>query len=143
MQNNIFNNVYNGKKILVTGHTGFKGGWLSLWLKELGAEVIGYSLDPPTKPSFFEAVDLKNKIIHIIGDVRDEKHLLSVFEKYQPELTNAQYFLSKYFGNFFSNSFVNLPAVSHISNEASIKLNKSYLSKILPDGGILSKIFPL
>ncbi|MBA7516671.1 CDP-glucose 4,6-dehydratase [subsurface metagenome] len=85
MQNNIFNNVYNGKKILVTGHTGFKGGWLSLWLKELGAEVIGYSLDPPTKPSFFEAVDLKNKIIHIIGDVRDEKHLLSVFEKYQPE----------------------------------------------------------
>ena len=85
MNNNILNNIYEGKKILVTGHTGFKGGWLSLWLKELGAEVIGYSLDPPTQPSFFEAVDLKNKIIHIIGDVRDEKHLLSVFEKYQPE----------------------------------------------------------
>ena len=85
MSNNIFNNAYNSKKVLVTGHTGFKGGWLSLWLKELGAEVIGYSLDPPTKPSFFEAINLKNKIIHIIGDVRDEKHLLSVFEKYQPE----------------------------------------------------------
>jgi len=85
MQNNRFNNIYNGKKVLVTGHTGFKGGWLSLWLKELGAEVIGYSLDPPTKPSFFEAVDLKNKLIHIIGDVRDEKYLLSVFEKHQPE----------------------------------------------------------
>jgi len=85
MNNNIFNNIYNGKKVLVTGHTGFKGGWLSLWLKELGAEVIGYSLDPPTQPSFFEAVDLKNKVIHIIGDVRDEKYLLSVFEKHQPE----------------------------------------------------------
>jgi len=85
MKNNIFNNIYNGRKVLVTGHTGFKGGWLSLWVKELGAEVIGYSLDPPTKPSFFEAVDLKNKLIHIIGDVRDEKYLLSVFEKHQPE----------------------------------------------------------
>jgi len=85
MSNNIFNNVYNGKRVLVTGHTGFKGGWLSLWLKELGTNVIGYSLEPPTKPSFFEAIGLKNKIIHIIGDVRNEKHLLSVFEKYQPE----------------------------------------------------------
>jgi len=85
MKNNLFNNIYNSKKVLVTGHTGFKGGWLSLWLKELGAEVIGYSLDPPTQPSFFRAVGLKNKMIHIIGDIRDEKHLLSVFEKYQPE----------------------------------------------------------
>ena len=74
MNNSIFNNACNGKKVLVTGHTGFKGGWLSLWLKELGAEVIGYSLEPPTKPGFFEAIGLKNKIIHIIGDVRDEKH---------------------------------------------------------------------
>ena len=85
MQNNTYNNIYNGKKVLVTGHTGFKGGWLSLWLKELGAKVIGYSLDPPTQPSFFEAIDLKNKLIHIIGDVRDENHLLSVFGKHQPE----------------------------------------------------------
>ena len=85
MSNNLFSNIYKDKKVLVTGHTGFKGGWLSLWLKELGAEVIGYSLEPPTKPSFFKATGLKNKLIHVIGDVRDEKYLVSVFEKYQPE----------------------------------------------------------
>ena len=77
--------AYKGKRILITGHTGFKGSWLSLWLKELGADVIGYALEPPTKPNLFEAVSLDEKITHIIGDVRDEEHLFSVFEKYQPE----------------------------------------------------------
>ncbi|NQS89724.1 CDP-glucose 4,6-dehydratase [Patescibacteria group bacterium] len=87
MNNNVWIdlNIYNSKKVLVTGHTGFKGSWLSVWLTELGAKVIGYSLEPPTEPSFFKATNLENKIIHTIGDVRDEKHLLSVFEKYQPE----------------------------------------------------------
>ncbi|MGP8321441.1 MAG: CDP-glucose 4,6-dehydratase [Methanosarcinaceae archaeon] len=77
--------AYKGKRILITGHTGFKGSWLSLWLKELGADVIGYALEPPTKPNLFEALSLDEKITHIIGDVRDEERLFSVFEKYQPE----------------------------------------------------------
>ena len=54
-------------------------------LKNLGQKSIGYSLEPPTKPSFFKAIGLKNKMIHVAGDVRNEKHLLFVFEKYQPE----------------------------------------------------------
>lgn len=83
--NEYFRKIYKNKKVLITGHTGFKGGWLSLWLTDLGANVIGYSLDPPTKPNLFESLNLKNKITHIIGDVRDEKHLILVFEKYQPE----------------------------------------------------------
>ncbi len=78
-------NVYKGKKILITGHTGFKGSWLSTWLIELGADVIGYSLEPPTQPNLFDSLSLDRKLIHIIGDVRDEEHIFSVFKKYQPE----------------------------------------------------------
>ena len=77
--------IYKNKKVLITGHTGFKGSWLSLWLLELGANVIGYSLEPPTHPNLFEALSLNKKLIHIIGDVRDEKKLSSVFKKYKPE----------------------------------------------------------
>ena len=78
--------VYKNKKVLITGHTGFKGSWLSTWLTELGADVIGYSLEPPTQPNLFEVLKLDKKLIHIIGDVKDEENLLSVFKKYQPEI---------------------------------------------------------
>lgn len=82
----MFNKIYKGRKVLVTGHTGFKGSWLSLWLIHLGAEVVGYSLAPPTKPNLFEALNLKNKLRHIFGDVRDLTHLKKVMGKYQPEV---------------------------------------------------------
>lgn len=78
--------MYKGKTVLVTGDTGFKGSWLSIWLNRLGAKVIGYSLGPPTEPSMFEATNLSSKHIHVIGDVRNEKHLLSIFEKHQPAI---------------------------------------------------------
>ncbi len=77
--------VYKNKKVLVTGHTGFKGAWLSVWLKELGAKVVGYSLKPPTNPNLFDAINLKDKITHVIGDIRDEKHLTEIFKKHKPE----------------------------------------------------------
>ncbi|KAA0257627.1 CDP-glucose 4,6-dehydratase [Deferribacter autotrophicus] len=82
----LFNNVYEGKKVLLTGHTGFKGSWLTLWLKQLGAKVIGYSLEPPTKPSLFETLQLEKEIIHIIGDIRDEEKLKKVFKEYKPDI---------------------------------------------------------
>ena len=66
----MFGNFFKDKKILVTGHTGFQGSWLTLWLKLLGAKVIGYSL-PPTKPSLFESLELENDITHIIADIRN------------------------------------------------------------------------
>ncbi len=81
----LFGNIYQGKRVLVTGHTGFKGSWLALWLKELGAEVVGYSLEPPTDPNFFEATGLEKVITHILGDIRDEEKLISIFREFKPE----------------------------------------------------------
>jgi CDP-glucose 4,6-dehydratase len=84
---NCFNGVYKGKRVLVIGHTGFSGSWLTLWLGELGAKVTGYSLEPPTEPNLFENIELEKKIdSHIIGDVRSYECLGSVLKDYRPEI---------------------------------------------------------
>jgi len=77
--------AFSRKRVLVTGHTGFKGSWLSLWLKELGAEVIGYALDPYTPRDNFVLNRLSQKITDIRGDIRDVRRLRSVFRRYSPE----------------------------------------------------------
>lgn len=77
---------YKDKVVLVTGHTGFKGSWLSRILINAGAKVIGYSLESPTNPNLFSLADIENKMISIIGDVRDFTKLKSMFDKYQPEI---------------------------------------------------------
>lgn len=79
-------NFYKNKNILITGHTGFKGTWLSKILTNFGANITGYSLEPPTKPSLFELIKLEDYINHIIGDIRDFKHLKTVFEEINPEI---------------------------------------------------------
>ena len=76
-----FNNVYKDKTVLVTGHTGFKGSWLSIWLRELGANVIGYALDPYTEKDNFVLAKLEDKITDIRGDIRDKKNLKEVFRE--------------------------------------------------------------
>src|SRR6185436_15668713 len=78
--------IYKGKKVLITGHTGFKGSWLALWLKELGANVFGYALDPPTNPSLFELLSLENEIDHEIGDVRDMERLKKRIQGIKPDI---------------------------------------------------------
>lgn len=79
-------NFYKNKKVLITGHTGFKGTWLTRMLVNAGANVCGYSLNPPTNPSLFEIADVEDKIKHIIGDIRDLEHLKKVFKEFQPEI---------------------------------------------------------
>lgn len=78
--------TYKDKRVLVTGHTGFKGSWLSIWLKELGADVVGYSLSPPTELNNFEACNLTRHITHVHGDIRDLQQILNVFKNHQPEI---------------------------------------------------------
>jgi CDP-glucose 4,6-dehydratase len=80
-----FNNVYEDKTVLITGHTGFKGSWLSIWLYELGAKVIGYALDPYTERDNFVLSKIREKIVDIRGDIRDANKLADVFKKYNPE----------------------------------------------------------
>ena len=77
---------YNKKKILITGHTGFKGAWLSKMLIMAGADVVGYALDAPTKPSMFKLIGLDKNMNSIIGDIRDKDGLLKVYKEEKPEI---------------------------------------------------------
>ncbi len=83
----MFNNVYNGKTVLVTGHTGFKGSWLSIWLNMMGAKVVGYSLDPYSERGNFEACHLHDRLLaDIRGDTRDYEKLNQTIKQYRPEI---------------------------------------------------------
>lgn len=82
---------YKGKKVFVTGHTGFKGSWLTALLLYLGADVVGYSLEPPTQPALFDVLfakdsDSRSKFVSVIGDIRDLEHLKDEFNKARPEI---------------------------------------------------------
>jgi CDP-glucose 4,6-dehydratase len=82
----IFGNIFRKKRILITGHTGFKGSWLALWLHNLGAEVTGLALAPATTPSHFELIGLKDVINHIEGDIRDFRAVDKAFKTADPEI---------------------------------------------------------
>lgn len=79
-------NFYRGKKVLITGHTGFKGAWLTQMLADLGAEVTGYALEAPTEQNLFDLMGLNKKIRSINGDIRDLETLTCVFREAQPEI---------------------------------------------------------
>jgi CDP-glucose 4,6-dehydratase len=78
--------AYKGKRVLLTGHTGFKGTWLSVWLNSLGAEIIGYALDPATSPNIYDLSGISSKITDIRGDICDKSKIQAVFDKYKPEI---------------------------------------------------------
>ena len=80
----LFSGIYKDKTVLVTGHTGFKGSWLCFWLKQMGAKVVGYSLEAPTNPNHFELLNLD--ITSIKGNIKDLEHLNTVFQTYKPDI---------------------------------------------------------
>ena len=79
-------NFYKGKRVFVTGHTGFKGSWLCKILANWGADVTGYSLEPPTNPNLFEIADIGSDVKSVIGDIRDYDSLKKAFDEAQPEI---------------------------------------------------------
>ena len=81
----MFENIYKGKKVVITGNTGFKGSWLTVWLSKLKANLVGISKDIPTKPSMFEELDLKNKIDHRTEDITDLSKIINIISKEKPD----------------------------------------------------------
>ena len=77
---------WKGKRVFLTGHTGFKGSWLSLWLQSMGAQVVGYALAPPTNPSLFVVTNAAEGMTSLVGYIRDFSSLSSAFLEYQPEI---------------------------------------------------------
>lgn len=80
----LFNNIYKGKKVFITGHTGFKGSWLSLWLLKLGADVTGYSLDIPSNPSHFQLLNLPMN--SVMNNILDKEKLLETISHFKPDI---------------------------------------------------------
>ena len=81
----MFKNIYKDKKVLITGNTGFKGSWLTIWLLKLGANVYGLSKDIPTEPSMFKELGLKKKIVHYEQDVRDLESVKRIIKEVKPD----------------------------------------------------------
>ena len=79
-------NFWKNRKVLITGHTGFKGSWLSLWLQHLGAEVVGVSLDPPTVPSLYKQAKIESGMVSLYEDIRNGKAVKKIFKKHRPEI---------------------------------------------------------
>ena len=79
----LFNNIYQNRRVFITGHTGFKGSWLAFWLRQLGAHVFGYSLDYPTQPNHFQILNLDME--HMIADIRDDDVLYGAVKDFRPE----------------------------------------------------------
>jgi CDP-glucose 4,6-dehydratase len=115
--NTLFNGIYNGKKVLVTGSTGFKGSWLCVWLTLMGARVYGFAKDIPTKPSLFETLGLSDKITNHIGDIRNYEGLDAIVRETRPDFIfhlAAQPIVSKSYQDPLETVSTNVIGTAHV-----------------------------
>ena len=127
----MFDNVYKGKKVLITGHTGFKGSWLATWLLQLGAEVYGYSIDIPSTPSHFKELGLENKMIGVFGDVRNYNEFKAFTDKHRPSIVfhlAAQPIVRRSFSNPLETIQTNVLGVTNI---LEITRNVDYIKSLV------------
>ncbi len=113
----LFHDSYKNKRVFVTGHTGFKGAWLTQWLLELGAKVAGYSLYVPSKPSLFEILELSNQITDFRADITDFNSLQNAVQEFQPEVIfhlAAQPIVSESYNHPQKTFFVNLMGMVNV-----------------------------
>jgi len=123
----MFNNVYKNKKVLITGHTGFKGSWLTTWLLKLGAHIIGISKDIPTTPSMFEVLNLESKITHYQNDIRNLDQITNIISFEKPDFLfhlAAQPIVSLSFTNPIETISSNVIGTSHILEALRISNHK-------------------
>ena len=113
---------WDGKRVLITGHTGFKGSWLTIWLKMLRANVHGYALDPPTEPNLYTLAGVDSGIVSVHGDTRDLSHLKSVMKAFQPEIVihmAAQTIVRESYANPVETMTVNVIGTVHVLEAAA------------------------
>ncbi len=119
---------FRNKKILITGHTGFVGSWMTLWLNMLEADLIGFSLNPPSNPSHYELLGLDKDIVDIRGDIRDKKVISSTIKEHEPEIIfhlAAQPILLRSYGSpietYMTNAIGTLNLLEALREEDAVK----------------------
>lgn len=133
---------YSGKQVLVTGHTGFKGAWLTLWLSMAGAHVVGFAQDPPSNPALYYALSLKDRITDVRGDVRNYKTVARIVKRYNPEiimhLAAQPILLDSYespINTYYTNAFGTLNLLEaarrngHVKAILNVTTDKVYMNK--------------
>ena len=126
-------NKFKNKTIIVTGHTGFKGSWLTLWLNLLGAKVVGVSIDLPSKPSHYEKLNFSKEVINIKQDIRNLEKLEKIFKKYQPDFIfhlAAQALVQKSYKNPITTFNTNTIGTMNVL-ESLKKINKKFAAVII------------
>jgi CDP-glucose 4,6-dehydratase len=132
----MFNNIYKNKKVLVTGNTGFKGTWLTVWLLKLGADVYGISKGIPTEPSMFEALNLRTEITYFEEDINNLDKIIEIINKVKPDFIfhlAAQAIVSRSYANPIESFNTNVLGTAHILEAMRVLNFKSTLIMISSD----------